>query len=453
MKLTSYTSEFGKNFKIAYPVMLGQLGHVLVGLADNLMVGRLGAAPLAAVSLANGIIFIALSLGIGFTFAITPLVAEADGEDDKEKGRMVFHHGMLMSIIFGVLLFVGLLLIEPILYIMQQPEEVVVLAKPYYQIVAFSMIPLLIFQGLKQFADGLSLTKYAMQATIIANIINVIMNYFLIYGIWIFPRLEIEGAAYGTLFSRVIMVFFLIYIMKQRPIFKPYMQKFSFVDIKSSIIKKVFNLGYPTALQMFFEVTIFSAAIILAGIIGTNSQAANQIALNLASMTFMIAVGLGVTATVRVGNQKGKKDYKELRRIAISIFLLMIVIDLVFALVFLATRNILPTFYIDNAEVVNTASLLIVIAGFFQLSDGFQAVVLGALRGLQDVKIPMFITFVAYWVIGFPICYYLGLHTSLKTTGIWIGLLISLTASAIMLFIRFDILTKKMIKKNEEESM
>ena len=453
MKLTSYTSEFGKNFKIAYPVMLGQLGHVLVGLADNLMVGRLGAAPLAAVSLANGIIFIALSLGIGFTFAITPLVAEADGEDDKEKGRMVFHHGMLMSIIIGVLLFVGLLLIEPILYIMQQPEEVVVLAKPYYQIVAFSMIPLLIFQGLKQFADGLSLTKYAMQATIIANIINVIMNYFLIYGIWIFPRLEIEGAAYGTLFSRVIMVFFLIYIMKQRPIFKPYMQKFSFVDIKSSIIKKVFNLGYPTALQMFFEVTIFSAAIILAGIIGTNSQAANQIALNLASMTFMIAVGLGVTATVRVGNQKGKKDYKELRRIAISIFLLMIVIDLVFALVFLATRNILPTFYIDNAEVVNTASLLIVIAGFFQLSDGFQAVVLGALRGLQDVKIPMFITFVAYWVIGFPICYYLGLHTSLKTTGIWIGLLISLTASAIMLFIRFDILTKKMIKKNEEESM
>lgn len=357
-----------------------------------------------------------------------------------------------MSIIFGVLLFVGLLLIEPILYIMQQPEEVVVLAKPYYQIVAFSMIPLLIFQGLKQFADGLSLTKYAMQATIIANIINVIMNYFLIYGIWIFPRLEIEGAAYGTLFSRVIMVFFLIYIMKQRPIFKPYMQKFSFADIKSSIIKKVFNLGYPTALQMFFEVTIFSAAIILAGIIGTNSQAANQIALNLASMTFMIAVGLGVTATVRVGNQKGKKDYKELRRIAISIFLLMIVIDLVFALGFLATRNILPTFYIDNAEVVNTASLLIVIAGFFQLSDGFQAVVLGALRGLQDVKIPMFITFVAYWVIGFPICYYLGIHTDLKTSGIWIGLLISLTASAIMLFIRFDILTKKMIKKSEEES-
>ena len=153
-----------------------------------------------------------------------------------------------------------------------------------------------------------------------------------------------------------------------------------------------------------------------------------------------------------MGNQKGKKDYKELRRIAISIFLLMIVIDLVFALGFLATRNILPTFYIDNAEVVNTASLLIVIAGFFQLSDGFQAVVLGALRGLQDVKIPMFITFVAYWVIGFPICYYLGIHTDLKTSGIWIGLLISLTASAIMLFIRFDILTKKMIKKSEEES-
>jgi MATE family multidrug resistance protein len=426
--------------------MLGQLGHVLVGLADNLMVGQLGAAPLAAVSLANSIVFIALSLGVGFTFAITPLIAEADGEKNIKKGRTYFHHGLLLSVVIGILLFLALLFIEPILYKMDQPEEVVALAIPYFKIVAFSMVPLLIFQGLKQFSDGLSLTKYAMQATIVANIINVFFNYVLIYGKFGFPRLELVGAGYGTLFSRVAMVLFLIYIMKSKAVFKPYLEKFSFSEIKKSILKKVFYLGYPTALQMFFEVSIFASGVILAGALGTYSQAANQIALNLSSMTFMIAVGLGVAATIRVGNQKGLKNYKELRRIALSTFLLMIVIDLFFMLGFFAAKDILPTFYIDNAEVIEMASVLIVITALFQLSDGFQVVVLGALRGLQDVKIPMFITFIAYWIIGFPICYYLSQKTDLKTMGIWIGLLISLTASAIMLYIRFTILTKKLIK-------
>ncbi|MDC1162560.1 MATE family efflux transporter [Tenacibaculum sp.] len=446
MYLSQYTSEFKKNLSIAYPIMLGQLGHVLVGLADNLMVGKLGAASLAAVSLGNGIIFIALSLGIGFTFAITPLIAEADGEKNIEKGRSYFQHGVLLSIILGILLFIILLLIKPVLYYMKQPVEVVELAIPYFEVVAFSMIPLLIFQGIKQFADGLSLTKYAMQATIVANVINVVFNYLLIYGIWIFPKLGIVGAGYGTLFSRFAMLAFLIFIIRSKPVFFPYLKKFSFSEIKKKILKRVFNLGYPTALQMWFEVGIFSSGVFLAGVIGTNAQAANQIALNLASMTFMIAVGLGVTATIRVGNQKGLKNYKELRRIAISIFLLMIIIDLFFAFGFLLTKNILPAYYIDDLEVIKTAALLIVIAGFFQLSDGIQAVVLGALRGLQDVKIPMLITFIAYWVVGFPICYYLGLHTSLKATGIWIGLLISLTVSAILLYIRFHKLTKKLIE-------
>ncbi len=451
MNLARYTSEFKKNLHIAYPVMIGQLGHVLVGLADNLMVGKLGAASLAAVSLANGITFIALSLGIGFTFAITPLIAEADGEKNIEKGRSYFQHGILLSTVLGIVLFLLLVLAKPILRYMNQPEEVVALAIPYFEVIAFSMIPLMIFQGFKQFADGLSLTKYAMHATIIANIINVFFNYMLIYGIWFFPRLEIVGAAYGTLFSRFAMLAFLLYIIKTKPVFKPYLQNFSFSEIKKSILKRVIDLGYPTALQMFFEVGIFASGIFLAGAIGTNSQAANQIALNLASMTFMIAVGLGVTATVRVGNQKGLKNYKELRRIALSVILLMAIIDLFFALGFIFAKDILPTYYISNKEVVATASVLIVIAGFFQLSDGIQAVVLGSLRGLQDVKVPMLITFIAYWVIGFPICYYLGLHTELKAVGIWIGLFISLTASAIMLYIRFHTLTNKLIKTKHHE--
>ncbi|CAA0209744.1 MATE family efflux transporter [Tenacibaculum maritimum] len=446
MNLLRYTSEFKQNLRIAYPVMLGQLGHVLVGLADNLMVGKLGAPSLAAVSLGNGIIFIALSLGIGFTFAITPLIAEADGEKNVEKGRSYFQHGVFLSIILGILLFLVLLLAKPVLYYMKQPIEVVELAVPYFEVVAFSMIPLMIFQGFKQFADGLSLTKYAMQATIIANIINVVFNYLLIYGVWVFPKMGIVGAAYGTLFSRFAMLALLIVIMKSKAIFAPYLRGFSLLEIKENMLQRIFNLGYPTALQMWFEVGIFSSGIFLAGAIGTKAQAANQIALNLASMTFMIAVGLGVTATIRVGNQKGLKNYKELRRIALSIFVLMAAIDLLFAGGFILMKNRLPTFYIHDVEVIEVAATLIVIAGFFQLSDGIQAVVLGALRGLQDVKIPMLITFVAYWVVGFPICYYLSLKTDLKAIGIWIGLLISLTVSAILLYIRFHQLTKKLIQ-------
>lgn len=447
MNLVLYTSEFKKNLSIAYPVMLGQLGHVLVGLADNIMVGQLGAAPLAAVSLANSIVFIALSLGIGFTFAITPLIAEADGEKSIENGRSYFQHGMLLSIVLGVVLFFALLLMKPILYHMDQPEEVVALAIPYYKIVAFSMIPLMFFQGLKQFCDGLSLTKYAMKATVVANVINVFFNYMLIYGIWIFPKLGIEGAAFGTMFSRFAMVLFIIIIIRSKPVLSPYFKSFSVSEIKRDVLKRVFNLGYPTALQMLFEVGIFASGVLIAGALGTNIQAANQIALNLSSMTFMIAVGLGVTATVRVGNQKGLKNYKELRRIAISIILLMILIDLFFAAGFILAKDLLPTIYIENVEVIETAAILIVISGFFQLSDGIQVVVLGALRGLQDVKWPMLITFVAYWIIGFPICYFLGLHTSLAEKGIWIGLLISLTASAIMLYIRFHKLTYKLIRE------
>ena len=209
IRLNSYTREFRKNLSIAYPVMLGQLGHVLVGLADNVMVGQLGAAPLAAVSLGNSLVFIALSLGIGFSFAITPLIAEADGAGDSDTGKAYFHHGILMCGMNGLFLFVLLWLAKPVLRYMDQPEEVVEMAIPYLEIVAFSMVPLMLFQAYKQFADGLSQTRYAMYATLLANLVNVLFNYLLIYGVWIFPRLEIEGAAWGTLISRFFMLWFL----------------------------------------------------------------------------------------------------------------------------------------------------------------------------------------------------------------------------------------------------
>ena len=201
---------------MAYPVMLGQLGHVLVGFADNIMVGELGPAPLAAVSLVNSLAFIAFSIGIGFTLAITPLVAEADGEQNTENGQRYFQHGIIMSIVLGILLTLILFLMKPLLSVMQQPEEVVAYALPYFDMLALSMLPLLVFQAYKQFADGMSQTKYAMRAAVIANVLNIVLNYLLIYGKFGFPRMELMGAGLGTLISRVAMFGFLLYMVHRK---------------------------------------------------------------------------------------------------------------------------------------------------------------------------------------------------------------------------------------------
>ena len=450
MQLNNYTSEFKNNLKLATPVMMGSLGHLLVGLIDDIMVGRLGPVELAATSLGNSLIFIALSIGIGFSFAITPLIAESDGEGDKEKGRSVFQHGLILMTILGVAVFGLLLYIKPILYHLDQPEEVVELAVPYYEIVAISMIPLMIFQGVKQFADGLSQTKYSMYATIVTNVVNVVLNFVLIYGFWIFPRLELVGAAIGTLTSRIVMVIFLFIVLSKKEKFAIYLKRLKLNEIKKQVFKKIIGLGFPTAMQMLFEVGLFTASVLLAGTLGALPQAANQIALKLSSTTFMMAVGIGVAATVRVGNQKGMKNYVELRRIAFSNFFLTLIIMFTFSIGFIVFKDVLPWMFTDNLEVIKIASSLLIVAGLFQLSDGLQAVILGGLRGLQDVTMPSVLSFIAYWIIGFPICYYLGTIAEYGNLGIWIGLLIALTSSAIMLFLRFNYLSNKLIKEKNE---
>ena len=445
--------------QLAYPVILGMLGHTLIMIVDNIMVGKLGSTELAAVSLGNSMVFVALSLGIGFSTAITPIVGEADAEKDTDKIRSVFHNGLFLCVILGFALFGLIVLGKPIMEMLHQPKEVIVLAKPYLDWVGFSLVPLIIYQGYKQFADGLSMTKYSMYAIVLANILHVIVNYFLIYGFWIFPKMGILGAGLGTVISRIAMVVFMHVILSRQERLQTYFQNFSFAEIKKETIRKIVSLGIPSAMQMLFEVVLFTAGIWLCGNIGKTSQAANQIALSLASMTFMFAMGLSVVSMIRVSNQKGLQDYKNLVVVARSIFLLVILIEIVFALLFILLHQIVPPLFLDmsdttqlldNQEVVAIAAKLLLVAAVFQISDGIQVVVLGALRGLQDVKIPMYITFVAYWVIGFPISYYLGEYTELKAVGVWIGLLAGLTAAAVFLFIRFHYLTKKLIVENPE---
>ncbi|RNC86842.1 MAG: MATE family efflux transporter [Winogradskyella sp.] len=459
MVLSHYTKEFSYNLKLAYPVILGMLGHTFVSFVDNVMVGQLGAAELAAVSLGNSFIFIGMSIGIGFSTAITPLVAEADAEGNFGKGKSAFKHGLFLCSVLSLMLFAILLFAKPLMYIMDQPEEVVVLALPYLDLVAFSLVPLIIFQAFKQFSDGLSLTKYPMYATILANVLNVGINYVLIFGMFGFPKLGIIGAAIGTLVSRFVMLFYLWFLLSKKEKSRPYVTEIKFFKLTNPALKRIINLGFPSAMQMFFEVGIFTAAIWLSGTLGRNAQAANQIALNLSSMTFMVAMGLSVAAMIRVGNQKGLKDFNALKRIAESIFLLGLIFAVVFAVIFVAFHEFLPSLYVDfdspenaldTAEVVKVAATLLLAAAIFQISDSLQVITLGALRGLQDVYIPTLITFIAYWLIGFPVSYFLGKSDAYGSFGIWIGLLAGLTAAAILLYIRFNYLTKKLIVKSAQ---
>ena len=454
MNLSNYTREFGTNLKLAYPVIVGMLGHTVVQLIDNIMVGQLGTAELAAVSLGNSFVFVAMSLGIGFSTAITPMIAESFGAKNHNKVRYIFVHGLILCFGLGVVLGSLVLWAQPLLSQMGQPGEVVALAKPYLFWVALSLLPLVGFQGLRQFAEGLFQTRLAMYATLMGNVINVLLNYLLIFGLHGFPELGVEGAALGTLFSRWTMVLFMAINVKNKKGFKRYNRKLFRVKLKKSLFNRIFSLGLPSALQMFFEVTFFTSAIWMSGLLGKNPQAANQIALNLSSMTYMVAIGVGVTAMIRVGNEKGRGDFTALRRVAVSTFLLIFLMSSLFCLFFIATHDLLPWLYLDgNApeissdvnEVVEIASNLILIAAFFQIADGLQAVVLGALRGIQDVIIPAFLIFISYGAIGFPISYYLGLNTEWATYGIWIGLLTGLILSALLLVLRFQYLSQKLV--------
>lgn len=456
MNLSNYTKEFSYNLKLSIPVILGLVGHTLVGMIDNIMVGNLDPINLAAVSLGNSYVFIAMSIGIGFSAAITPIVAEAHSEGNQNKLKKSFINGFILCLILGTVLYALVLVLKNTLIYLDQPVEVVKLALPYIDIVAISLIPLLLFQALKQYTDGLSRTIYPMYATVVANIINVIINYILIFGMLGFPKLGIIGAAIGTLISRIIMFVFLFYMLMDKKIIYNYMSDLKSFIYDKFMVEEILSLGFPTSLQMFFEVGLFTSAIWLSGLLGEIPQSANQIVLNISSMTFMVASGLSVSAAIRAGNQKGLKNYQELKRISLSILLLGIYFASFFALGIYILRDYLPYIYIDinnqenlieNIELVKIASKLFIIVAIFQLFDSAQVIILGTLRGMQDVKIPTIIVFIAYWIVGFPISFILGDESSMAETGIWIGLLCGLLFSSVFLYWRFLYLTNKMINK------
>lgn len=431
---------------LAYPVMLSHLGQVTVQVADSMMVGRIGKEPLAASSFAGSIFVIFLVMGIGMSFAITPQTAQADGEKNIPKLTEILKHGFLVNASFGILLTAILYFGHEALWYFKQEEAIVELAIPYLKVIALSLIPFMAFQAFRQFAEGLGYTKQAMYITIAANLLNVLFNYILIFGKFGFEPMGLYGAGLATLISRVIMAALMIAFVYFNRRFSAYWEDYTFGNFSMFFIKKNLSLGIPMAFQMIFEVTTFSVAAIMIGWLGATQLAAHQIAINMASVTFMVALGISAAAMIRVGNQLGKKDYQTMRDAALTCFIMVTIFMSLMAITFVVGKSFLPSLYIDDSEVISQAGILLMIAALFQLSDGMQVIGLGALRGMSDVKIPTIITLIAYWLVGLPLGYVLGFMFHLGAVGVWIGLLAGLTSAAILLFIRFNSLSNKLIE-------
>ncbi|MTI33380.1 MATE family efflux transporter [Xanthovirga aplysinae] len=451
MNLSTYTPHIKKHFLLAYPVMLSQLGHMLAGQADTLMVGRLGAKDLAAASLANSIFGIVMMFGIGVSMAVTPLVATAHGENDNKKVATIFKHGVLTVLITALLLFVILLLGTDALRYMNQPDEVVQLAIPYSIYLSASLLPLMVFQAFKQFAEGLSDTKWAMYISVGANLLNICMNFVFIYGKMGFPAMGLNGAGLATLIARLLMALAMVLYVYNAGRFQKYWQKVNLKGFHRQEFRKILNIGLPTGFQFIFEVGAFSAAAIMTGWIGTHAQAAHQIAISLGAVTYMMASGIGAAATVRVGNLFGGKDIADMRIAGFVAFGMGILFMAFMGGGFLLFKDILPHFYVTEEEVIGIASSLLIIAAFFQVSDGVQVVGLGALRGMGDVKVPTIFAVLAYWVVGLPVGYLLGFTFNMEAEGIWYGLLIGLSISGCLMLLRFHVLSRNLKLKTSRK--
>lgn len=438
--------HFKPNFLLAYPVMLSMLGQVMTGVADSVMVGWTGALPLAASSFANVFYNIPLFFGVGVSYAITPLVAQAEGARDDSKIIAVLKNGSIINLFTGFLLVALIFSIEPFMYKMGQPKEVVTLALPYLSIVAVSIIPTMIFQTYRQFAEGLQRTRVAMIIVVGSNLVNIALNYVLIFGYYGFPELGLNGAGWATLISKVIMAISMMAYVYFGSKYQPYRLGFSMGGYSRKLISKMLHIGIPSGSQYIFEAGAFGFSAIMMGWIGTTALAAHQIAINLATISYMTTSGLGAAATIRVGNFLGQHDRKNLRASAFAMIWMAAGIMTVWALLFIFGKEFLPALYIDDSGVIQLTASLMIIAAFFQLSDGIQVVTAGALRGLQDVKIPSLLIFVAYWIIALPLGYVLAFVLDWAAWGIWIGLLIGLTITATAMVIRFNRLSRIAIK-------
>lgn len=442
--------EIIETIKLSVPIIIAQLGVILMGVTDNLMVGRfLGAVPLGAAGLATSLSFLVTSIGFGGLGVVSSLISQAEGQHNHPEIGRLFWAGLRVALLLSVVLgLIGVTVGMCLDYFGQTPE-VTRLAKPFMYYLSASTLPLLVFVAARQLADGLSYTRVAMFVTVSALFFNAFVNWLLIKGIWIFPEMGLQGAALGTLLARVYMASaILLYVLKNK-----HFRRYVAVDTQDiqALVKKILRLSIPVGFQFFFEVAAFSLAVVLIGWLGENQLAAHQIAINLASTTYMMATGIASAGAIQVGRAFGEQNNAKVKRAGTAALLIVAVFMGICCLTFLTVNDFLVSLYLkNNPTVTQVATTLVIYAGFFQLSDGIQVTALGALRGLTDVNVPTGITLVAYWVVALPLSYLLAFTFEMDVEGVWIALSAGLTFSAVFLTVRFYRLLKKRRKASHK---
>lgn len=428
--------HFRKNIVLAYPVVIGQLGHIMVNVADSMMVGRVGVVPLAGATFASTIYMTLLLFGLGVSYAITPLVA-AEDKNNRSKLLSFLQDGFLMNLILGILLAIIGYSASFFLEYFGQLPEVVVEAKGYLQVMSLSIIPLMVFQTFRQYTEGLSDTINPMTVSVVSNLLNIGLNWVFIFGHFGITAMGLFGAGLATLIARVLMVPMIIFLTRKNCAgFRWHFQLLG--------IRQLLKIGLPSGLQFIFEVGAFAGAGIMVGWMGAEQLAAHNIALNLSSITYMGATGIAAAGAIRMGNQLGLKDKPNLRLAGFTSFITATAFMSFCAVLFIFFRNFLPTLYVNDPLVISMAGTLLLVGAAFQISDGLQTVGLGVLRGLRDVKIPTLVTFIAFWVVSLPLSYFLGFILNLGVNGVWIALSIGLTIAAVFHIWRFNVLSKRL---------
>jgi MATE family multidrug resistance protein len=438
-------AQANKTLKLAFPIILGEVSQMMLGIIDTAMVGAVSYKQLAAAALVMSVINIPYVFGIGITISVSQMVSMAHGRRD---GKLVSHYlynGFWLCTISAIVISAAIELSKNILFHLDQDPVVAQLALPYLQIMGWSVIPMLLFLSLKQFTDGLEFTKTAMILSLAALPLNAFLNWLLIYGNWGFPRLELIGAGWGTLITRIFIFIFLALIILYHKTFRRYIAVRSIVwKLNWKTIKELLHIGVPSSFQISMEAGAFAVSGILIGTIGAVEQAAHQIALSCASVTFMVSMGLSQAGSIRASNSFGRNDWKLINAIGKSTLLMALIYGTFCALIFIFLRKPLALIFNENPEVVSMTSYLLLFAALFQISDSTQAISAGLLRGIKDVKVPTYFIALAYWAIGIPVGCVLAFYFRMGAAGIWTGFITGLTFSATFLSFRF----KKMVAKN-----
>ncbi|AMS27511.1 hypothetical protein AEM51_11280 [Bacteroidetes bacterium UKL13-3] len=432
----TYKSYFRKIIQLSYPIIIGQVGIVLMGVADVVMIGKVDASNLAAAAFANSIYFLVSILGIGTLTAVSPLVAKSKGAGHPNECAILFRQGINAAVLLSIFISSVMLFLTFNLDLFGQDAEVTKLTTDYLHILNSGTILMLLFFAIKQFSDGLSITKPSAVITIIALLLNVFLNWILIYGKFGLPALGLNGAGIATTFSRLFMAVSMISYVLWFSLYKPYLKRKD-TSQNNFFLVEIFKVGLPSGFQYAFEVGAFAAAAIIIGWYGKFELAAHQVAINIASVTYMIATGISAGGSIAVGDALGRKHKQDLLKSGRAALIMGTVFMGGCGILFAFANHFIVGLYTNDVRVAQMASNLIWIAALFQLSDGIQCVSLGVLRGIADTKVPTLVTVVAYWIIGIPAGLWMAEYFEIGLYGIWFGLSVGLTFSAIMLTMRF----------------